>query len=209
MLARSLLSVGAVIGFVAVVLPWFATNATRVHDVFYGRFGLLAYSVASAVVIWRLTQPTPGTLGRALQLRPVRWVGDISYEMYLWHWPLYLVLTPDRLGLGGLSLLAVRLSAVVALSAVTHFYVGEPIRRGVRLRSPRLARIATVGVVVAVGVGVFAATLSSRPVLSGEVGEVAQAGGPPVVPSAAPVPRPPTTVRAAAAPRHRSRRRAR
>ena len=70
----------------------------------------------------------------------MRWVGDISYEMYLWHWPLYLVLTPDRLGLGGAALLAVRLSAVVALSAVTHFYVGEPIRRGVRLRSPRLAR---------------------------------------------------------------------
>ena len=156
---RRLLSVGAVIGFVVVVLPWFATNATRVHDLFYGRFGLLAYSVASAVVIWRLTQPSPGALGRALELRPMRWVGDISYEMYLWHWPLYLVLTPDRLGLGGLGLLAVRLSAVVALSAVTHFYVGEPIRRGVRLRSPRLARIATVGVVVAVGVGVFAATL--------------------------------------------------
>jgi hypothetical protein len=41
-----------------------------------------------------------------------------------------------------------------------------------------------VGLVVAVGVGVFAATLSARPVLSGAVGEVAQAGGPPVVPSA-------------------------
>ena len=135
---RRLLSVGAVIGFVVVVLPWFATNATRVHDLFYGRFGLLAYSAASAVVIWRLTQPSPGALGRALELRPMRWIGDISYEMYLWHWPLYLVLTPDRLGLGGVSLLAVRLSAVVALSAVTHFYVGEPIRRGVRLRSPRL-----------------------------------------------------------------------
>ena len=185
MSGRAFLSAGAVLGFVVVVLPWFATNATRVHDVFYGRFGLLAYSFAAAVVIWRLTQPSPGVLGRGLQLRPVRWVGDISYEMYLWHWPLYLVLTPARLGLLGLPLLFVRLSAVVALSAVTHFYVGEPIRRGVRMRSPKLARAATAGLVVAVGVGVFAATTSARPVLSGGVGEVAQSGGPPSVPTRA------------------------
>ena len=49
-----------------------------------------------------------------------------------------------------------------------------------------LGSVLAVGLlVVAVGVGVFAATLSARPVLSGAVGEVAQAGGPPVVPSAA------------------------
>ena len=142
----------------------------------------------------------------------MRWVGDISYEMYLWHWPLYLVLTPDRLGLSGLGLLAGSAVGDVAISAVTHFYVGEPIRRGVRLRSPRLARIATVGVVVAVGVGVFAATLTSRPVLSGAVGEVAQAGGPPVVPTAAPAPVPAgtaTETEEPKRPRHPSRPRTR
>ena len=130
----------------------------------------------------------------------MRWVGDISYEMYLWHWPLYLVLTPDRLGLGGGALLAVRLSAVVAFSAVTHFYVGEPIRRGVRLRSPRLARVATVGVVVR-GRGRRVRGdphLTSGAERRGRRG--GQAGGPPVVPSAAPVPRPVEPEPAAPAP---------
>ena len=74
---RSLLSVGAVIGFVAVVLPWFATNATRVHDVFYGRFGLLAYSVASAVVIWRLTQPI-ARHARPRAAAPTRCAGSVT-----------------------------------------------------------------------------------------------------------------------------------
>ena len=44
---RIALSIGSRCGFVVVVLPWFASDATRVHDVFYGRFGLLAYSCAS------------------------------------------------------------------------------------------------------------------------------------------------------------------
>ena len=178
-ISRSLLSVAATLSFAVVVLPWFASNATRVHDLFYGRFGLLAYSCATAIVIWRLAQPSPGVLAKGLQLSPVIWVGAISYEMYLWHWPLYLVITPERTGVSGVPLLFVRLASVVALAAVTHFYVGEPIRRGVRLRTPKLAGIATVAVVIAVSVGVFAATVSSRPVLSGNVGQVADRRGPP------------------------------
>jgi hypothetical protein len=101
--------------------------------------------------------------------------------MYLWHWPTYLVLTQPRTHLSGLSLLAVRLVAVVTLSWVTHTLVDEPIRRGVRLRSPRLARSAVVMVVIAVAVGTFAATVGAEPALSGDVGQLVDRGGPPRV----------------------------
>jgi peptidoglycan/LPS O-acetylase OafA/YrhL len=196
-ISRGVLSVAAALGFVAVVVPWFASNATRVHDVFYGQYGLLVYSFATAIVIWRLAQPSPGVLGRGLQLSPVRWVGAISYEMYLWHWPTYLVITPEYTGLTGPALLTVRLASVVGLAAVTHFYVGEPIRRGVRLRTPRLSGAFTAAAVIAISVGVFAATVSARPALSGNIGQVADGRGPPTVPSTL---APSTSERASAAP---------
>jgi peptidoglycan/LPS O-acetylase OafA/YrhL/lysophospholipase L1-like esterase len=177
--ARTALAVAAVPSFVIVVLPWFADDATRIHDQFYGRFGLLAYSCATAIVLWRLAQPAPGLLGRGLQLAPMIWIGAISYEMYLWHWPLYLVITPERTGLSGAALLALRLALVVGFAAVTHFFVGEPIRRGVHLRSPQWARLVTVGAVIAVGAGVFAATATARPLLSGDFGQVADRGAAP------------------------------
>jgi peptidoglycan/LPS O-acetylase OafA/YrhL/lysophospholipase L1-like esterase len=173
---RAMLTIAAPLCLLVVVAPWFASDATAVHDFFYGQYGLFVYCVATAVVLWRLTQERVGLLGAALSLPLVRWVGGISYEMYLWHWPTYLVVTPDRTGLDGLTLLAVRLSAVVALSWATARLVDDPIRRGVRLHSPRMARVAAGAAVIVIGMGVFVATVSAEPALSGQVGQLADQG---------------------------------
>jgi peptidoglycan/LPS O-acetylase OafA/YrhL/lysophospholipase L1-like esterase len=170
---RTALTVVAPLCLVIVVAPWFASDTTAVHDFFYGQYGLFVYCVATAVVLWRLTQDRVGIMGAALSLSAVRWVGGISYEMYLWHWPTYLVVTPDRTGLDGLTLLAVRLSVVVALAFATARLVDDPIRRGVRLHTPRLARLGAAAAVIVLSVGVFAATIGAEPALSGNVGDLA------------------------------------
>jgi peptidoglycan/LPS O-acetylase OafA/YrhL/lysophospholipase L1-like esterase len=180
--ARAALTVASPLCLLFVVAPWFAGDATWIHDFFYGRYGLLLYSVATCVVLWRLVQPSNGLLGTGLSWGPVRWVGGISYEMYLWHWPTYLVLTSDRTGLSGGTLFGVRIVTVVLLAWATHVLVDEPIRKGVRLRSPRLARVATAATVIALGVGVFGATVGAQPALSGQLGQLADASAPPTVP---------------------------
>ncbi len=179
--AKTALSIAAAVSRVFVVAPWFANDAQDVHDLFYGRFGLLAYSVATCVVLWRLTQPSVGWFGRALETSPLRWVGAISYEMYQWHWPTYLFLTQQRTSLDGIRLRALRLGVVVALSWATNVLVSGPIRRGVRLRSPRLARSSVVMLAIAVTIGTFAATVGAEPVFSGKSGELADAGPAPTV----------------------------
>ena len=69
---------------------------------------------------------------------PLRWLGRISYSLYLWHWPI-LVLGPVALGLGlasdegGGDDLAIRVGLAflaVAIAAVTWRLVEEPFRRG-------------------------------------------------------------------------------
>jgi peptidoglycan/LPS O-acetylase OafA/YrhL len=66
--------------------------------------------------------------GRILALPPVRYVGDISYSLYLWHWPV-LVLGGYELGHEpGPRDLPVLLALVVAASVLSYHVVENPIR---------------------------------------------------------------------------------
>jgi hypothetical protein len=69
-------------------------------------------------------------LGRALSLPPLRALGLISYGVYLWHWPVYLMLTPGRVGWGLYQLFALRGLVPLAISTASYYILEMPIRRG-------------------------------------------------------------------------------
>lgn len=73
---------------------------------------------------------TTTAVGRMLSTRPMRMIGDWSYSLYLWHWPV-LIISEHAFG-RDLTLLE-RLLAVVlifGLSALTYEYVEVPFRSG-------------------------------------------------------------------------------
>jgi peptidoglycan/LPS O-acetylase OafA/YrhL len=66
---------------------------------------------------------------RVICIAPFQWLGDISYSLYLWHWPLF-ILTPFALGVVKLSL-GQRIFLLVlslTLSAITKRYVEDRFR---------------------------------------------------------------------------------
>ena len=58
--------------------------------------------VATILIIWSGDPGSRWSPVRGLALRPVRYIGDISYAMYLWHWPL-LIIAPYALGVESLG----------------------------------------------------------------------------------------------------------
>ena len=75
----------------------------------------------------------------ALAWRPAQFVGDISYSMYLWHWPLIVIL-PYATGssLGTLDKVSIAV-ATILLSWATKVWVEDPVRTSARFglrRSP-------------------------------------------------------------------------
>lgn len=101
---------------------------------------------------------------------PLVWLGRISYGVYLFHWPVYVVLDAERTGTSGPLLLAIRLAVTMAVSVVSYRLLELPIRRASRLR----LRTAFVGSALAT-VTVFVAAMVMVPTGPGEYWEADQA----------------------------------
>ena len=127
----------------------FAT-ATLTADLL-GAGALLAVCVVWAGLLIGAT--AGGAVSAVLGVRPLVALGAISYGVYLFHWPAYLVLTQPRTGLDGPALLAARVAATLVLAIASARLLELPIRRGA-LAMRRL--VPALGVVA---VGLLAATM--------------------------------------------------
>lgn len=107
---------------------WVAQDGTRSPWLYRG--GFLAVALASAALVAAAVSPYPGPLTRLLSAAPLVAVGRISYGLYLWHWPIYVWLSPPRVDLDGIALLAVRLAASFCAATASYLLVEHPIRSG-------------------------------------------------------------------------------
>ena len=99
------------------------------------RGGFVVFALVSASLVLACVGGV-GPLAVLLAVRPLRWIGRLSYALYLWSWPVQ-VFGIDRFGLHGRGLvLAVGVVSTV-LAVLTTELVEHPIRHGVRLRGRR------------------------------------------------------------------------
>ncbi len=152
-LARVICNAVGLAGLLVTIILWTHVSGSP-WWLFHG--GFLVAAVATAVVLLGAVAAPRAALARLLSLRPLRYVGRISYGLYLWHFPLFILLNPARTGLDGWGLLTLRL-AVTGLVATASFYlVEQPIRQGSLLRGWRGLAVGPAGMAVVAGCVVLA-----------------------------------------------------
>jgi len=153
--ARALLHGAAIPALAILAVFWFTAGTASgmpTTAMFWG--GFLGCAVLAAVVIADVRQFDRGALGAVLAVRPLGWIGTISYGLYLWHWPIYVYLNSTRTGLSGAALDIARVALTFAVAVASYYVVERPIRRRKlagstwRLLAPAAA-VATVVVVIA------------------------------------------------------------
>ncbi|CAN5543830.1 peptidoglycan O-acetyltransferase OatA [soil metagenome] len=92
------------------------------------RGGFLGVSALAVLVVSTVTRPL-SRLGRLLDWRALRWLGDRSYSLYLWHWPVVVVTRPGvDLPDNRLLVDALRLLLPLALATASYAYLERPMR---------------------------------------------------------------------------------
>lgn len=116
-----------VIGLVGLVAMVFLTNG---YDAFQYRGGTLLCTVLTLCVIAACVQPE-GLVAGAFALPPLVWLGKRSYGIYLWHYPLLLLMNPvaDITEASPLKMLA-QVLIVVAVAEASYRFIETPFRKG-------------------------------------------------------------------------------
>jgi peptidoglycan/LPS O-acetylase OafA/YrhL len=136
-----LLGVAALVGTVLLFLRMQDFNPTLY------RGGDLAAAFCFAVLVAAVAHPRTG-IGEALGVAPLRWVGERSYGIYLWHWPI-IVLVSGVNTRPSAGIVVAEAALVVTAAALSYRFVEQPIRTGSLQRRlaqhPRRYRLEVVG----------------------------------------------------------------
>lgn len=83
--------------------------------------------LVSALTIYGLQ--VPGPVRSVLSARPLVALGKISYGVYLFHWPVYVLIDREAWELPAALDLAVKWAATLAVALVSYYAVEKPVRR--------------------------------------------------------------------------------
>jgi peptidoglycan/LPS O-acetylase OafA/YrhL len=127
-------AVAQVIGYLGLGCILISAFLYTPQTIFPGSAALLPVLGAGAVII---AGEYGGrvSLAALLSTKPFRFIGDISFSLYLWHWPVITIAKEDSLT-GSISKAETCLLLVIsfALSVITYYAVEQPFRRGALLR---------------------------------------------------------------------------
>ena len=116
------------IGVVALGTILWLFVATAQHSVWLYRGGILTLSIATVALVAVVVHPA-SRLGTALGGRPLVWVGERSYGIYLWHLPI-IAFTPAAVWADQPLLRAgMQVALAFGLAAISWTYLEDPIRR--------------------------------------------------------------------------------
>ena len=129
-LTRNTLTTAALLGLA--LLVGVATTADFRSDWLYTG-GFLLIAIATGIVVLTLNGHD-SFFTKALSFRWLRTLGLVSYGLYLWHWPIKVFVTGQRLHLsddrtGRIELFVIRVALTAIATALSWYLIEQPFRR--------------------------------------------------------------------------------
>lgn len=116
--------VGLVLSFVPILVV--RADSTWVFD----KGGALLFALAASMVFISVADKRPTSLSRALSWGPIVQLGQMTYGLYLFHWPINVWLDPYLQSLPLVASVAVKFGLTVAVAAISYRYLESRVLLG-------------------------------------------------------------------------------
>ncbi len=129
--ARRVIEAAGVAGLVIIgVMIW----QTEQFSSFLYHGGFVLLSIGTALAVAAMAHPA-ARLGRIVGCTPMRWIGERSYGIYLWHFPIIVLTTPTgATTTKDLPRNCAQVAATFVVAALSWTYIENPIRHGALVR---------------------------------------------------------------------------
>lgn len=119
-----------VIGTVCLIAILVMIVMVNQYDSFLYRGGMFLVSILTALLLAVLIHPA-STLSRLMTFKPLTWIGERSYGIYLWHYPIILFTSPlVRTNETSIVTILLQIALTLVLAALSYKYIENPIRKG-------------------------------------------------------------------------------
>jgi peptidoglycan/LPS O-acetylase OafA/YrhL len=101
----------------------------------YGSFvyqgGMVILSITTAMWVVSLSMPFTVQVNKLLEWKPLKWIGIRSYGIYIWHYPIFLLMK-ENVNTGGVNYRLVIFQIVLTfiVASLSYTFVEKPIRQG-------------------------------------------------------------------------------
>ncbi len=164
-------------GVVSLLLLLAILNFVGPDSVLLFRGGFLVVGIVCAMLI--AASAINGTwFARAMGMQPLKYIGERSYGLYLWHWPIFMVLRPGiDVDQTGLPVQLARFALTFVVAELSYRFLEMPIRNGILGRlwqgwkeqgttalitRGAIASVAAIAVALTLGVGLGRASASAQ-----------------------------------------------
>lgn len=154
-----------ILGFVGLVFVLLSMVAISDTTPFPYRGGLVIFCLAAFAAILVAASSPDSLFSRIFGFAPFRWLGLISYPLYLWHWPVILFADPQLTGLRGVPLAIAQATISVLLAWGTYKFIETPIRhrKSPSRLQPQIRSLIVLGSLPLLVITAFAFSNSTQP----------------------------------------------
>lgn len=123
------------LGLAGIACIIFSTSQYSKYTEFPGIAALVPTLGAAALIASGSSSSSNTITARLLGTMPFRWIGKISYSMYLWHWPILVFARTNGFTEKKHALIAIGICTLISYLSWRH--IEQPFRLGNRATSPR------------------------------------------------------------------------